>query len=125
MVPMRLFCGALALAIAACASDPPMVGAGCTFHGGGCDEGLVCFAVYPGGYCSQACATVGSTAECPAGSVCGKLCPEGLNCGNVLANTLACLKVCKTEEDCRLDLECASVRDMDKKVCAYPKPVVQ
>jgi hypothetical protein len=126
MAFLRTFCCACALAVAACASDTPELGAGCSSHGIACDEGLVCFDTYPGGYCSQPCKTVGATSECPDGSVCGNLCPQGTRggCGSVIVDALACLKICRVKQDCRLDLDCIAVGTAGTMVCQLPPPPV-
>jgi hypothetical protein len=111
----RLFCGALALAfiIGGCASDPPNLGEACTFNGAECTDGLACFATVPGGYCSQACTTAGSTAECPEGSVCGEL------ASTANGKIIACLKICKVASGCRQDIPCSSLSGTDFKVCKF------
>src|SRR5438046_9267429 len=70
--------------------DPPNVGAACTATGG-CDEDLTCNTSVPGGYCTQACTSPGTTAECPDDSICDA----------IAGTSIACVKICKSSSDCR------------------------
>lgn len=99
-----------ALLVAACSSDPPNVGATCTASDG-CDEELTCDTTVPGGYCTTACSTSGSTSECPEASV----------CDTVAGAALECVKICKSSDDCRSDQDCNGVSSSNLKACK-PKP---
>ena len=105
-----LFFTAVVILASACGGDPPNVGATCT-AGGGCDEGLTCDSSVPGGYCTKACTTSGSTAQCPEESVCDAVAGAAMNC----------VKICKTGTDCRPDQDCNGVSGTNIKACK-PKP---
>jgi hypothetical protein len=107
MPSLKLFFCGLVLTTLGCAADAPNVGGECSFYGGGCNEGLKCLATYPGGYCTQACATPGSTSECPEGAVCDKFSDTAITCA----------KMCKTAEDCRLDLDCLAASGSSYRTC--------
>jgi hypothetical protein len=100
----------LLISILACGGDSPNVGGTCTAMDG-CDEDLTCNTMVPGGYCTAACTTSGSTDECPDGSV----------CDTISGTTIACVKICKVAEDCRSDLDCNGVSGSNIKACK-PKP---
>ena len=90
--------------------DPPNIGDGCTATAG-CDEGLTCNTSVPGGYCTKACTTSGSTSECPENSVC-----------DALSGTMvSCVQICKSSADCRTDQDCNGVSGSSIKACK-PKP---
>jgi hypothetical protein len=94
------------IAIAAC-GGPPDVGASCV-AAKDCDDSLTCSTAIPGGYCTAACTTSGSTSECPEGAVCDSVSGAG--------NT--CVKVCKTTSDCgRADVGCNGVSGSNIKAC--------
>lgn len=98
------------LFVAACGGDPPNVGGSCSSNEM-CDEGLTCDTAIPGGYCTTSCSTTGSTSECPEDSVCDTVSGAGVTC----------VKICKTAEDCRGDLDCNGVSGTNIKACK-PKP---
>lgn len=100
----------LLLASASCGGDPPNVGGACAASGG-CDEDLQCNTSIPGGYCTTACTTSGSTDECPEESVCDSISGTGVTC----------VKICKTSADCRSDQDCNGVSGSNIKACK-PKP---
>ncbi len=100
----------LVMLIAACGEDPPNVGGTCT-TAGGCDEGLTCNTTVPGGYCTTACTTSGSTDQCPDESV----------CDSIAGTAITCVKICGTKEDCRADQDCNGVSGTNIKACK-PKP---
>jgi hypothetical protein len=87
-------------------SDPPNVGSTCTATAG-CDQGLTCDIAVPGGYCTKACTTQGSTSECPEGSVCDQFGGNGLSCA----------RVCGLQSDCRPDMECNGTTGSSVKIC--------
>jgi hypothetical protein len=93
------------IAIAACGDDPN-IGGTCTATDG-CDEDLTCDTTVPGGYCTAACTTSGSTEQCPDGSVCDAL----------SGTAVTCVKICKAAEDCRSDLDCNGVSGTNIKAC--------
>ena len=95
----------LVILIAACGGDPNIAST-CT-SSGDCDEDLTCDTTVPGGYCTTACTTSGSTDECPDGSVCDAL----------SGTAVSCVKMCKTAEDCRSDLDCNGVSGTNIKAC--------
>ena len=107
---MRIVPLLVLLLSAACGDDPPNVGGSCTAMDG-CDEDLSCNTTIPGGYCTAPCATSGSTAECPEGSV----------CDTVSGTAITCVKLCKASGDCRTDLDCNGVSGSNLKACK-PKP---
>ena len=96
---------ALVLAVTAC-GGPPDVGGTCAASGD-CDEDLQCNTSVPGGYCTAACTTSGSTDECPEESICDA----------VSGAALTCVKICKTAGDCRADLDCNGVSGWNIKAC--------
>ena len=96
--------------IAACGDDPPNVGGTCA-AADGCDEGLTCNTIVPGGYCTASCTTSGSTSECPEDSV----------CDSISGTAVTCVKICKSSDDCRSDLDCNGVSGSNVKACK-PKP---
>jgi hypothetical protein len=98
---------ALAAAIIGC-EDPPNIAATCTAPAMGCDDGLTCETAIPGGYCTKACVTQGSRAECPSGSVCDDAAGTG---------ALLCSRTCQTQSDCRGDLECNGTTGSSVKIC--------
>lgn len=100
----------LILLLASCGGDPPNVGGTCTATSG-CDDELSCNTTVPGGYCTAACTTSGSTEECPENSV----------CDSVSGAAITCVKICKTSDDCRSDLDCNGVSGSNIKACK-PKP---
>lgn len=106
---MRILAG-LILLVAACSSDPPNIGATCTASDG-CDEELTCNTAIPSGYCSKPCTTAGSTSECPDDSICDA----------ISGSAVACVKICVTSADCRIDLDCNGVSNSNIKACK-PKP---
>jgi hypothetical protein len=87
-------------------SDPPNVGGACTATAG-CDPSLTCDVAITGGYCTKACATQGSTSECPEGSVCDEF----------GGNALSCAQVCRVQTDCRPELECNGTTGSSVKIC--------
>jgi hypothetical protein len=91
--------------IAAC-GDVPNVGGTCAANDG-CDDELTCDTSVPGGYCTTSCTTSGSTEQCPESSVCDTVAGTALNC----------VKICKTSEDCRSDLDCNGVSGTSIKAC--------
>ncbi|MBX3159169.1 MAG: hypothetical protein KF773_24585 [Deltaproteobacteria bacterium] len=107
---MRTLAPLLILFAAACGGDPPNVGGSCTATDG-CDDDLTCNTTVPGGYCTTACTTPGSTSECPEDSV----------CDSVAGNLVSCVKICTTSADCRADLDCNGVSGNNIKACK-PKP---
>ena len=104
------FFTAFVILASACGGDPPNVGATCT-AGDGCDEGLTCDSSVPGGYCTKACTTSGSTDQCPEAAVCDTVAGAAMNC----------VKICKTATDCRADQDCKGVSGTNIKACK-PKP---
>lgn len=107
---MKLSIVLIVMFAAGACSAPPNVGATCTATDG-CDEGLTCDTGIPGGYCTAACTTSGSTSECPEESV----------CDSVAGNAVTCVKICKSDADCRSDLGCNGVSGSNLKACK-PKP---
>ena len=99
----------LVILIAAC-GGPPNVGATCT-TAGGCDKDLTCNTTVPGGYCTAACTTSGSTSQCPEESVCDA----------ISGTAITCVKICSTKDDCRADQDCNGVSGTNIKACK-PKP---
>ncbi|MBA3538651.1 MAG: hypothetical protein H0T79_03410 [Deltaproteobacteria bacterium] len=97
---------ALLLTTSIACSDPPNIGATCTTSGG-CDDGLTCETAVPGGYCTAACTTSGSTDECPEAAVCDSV--EGA--------AITCVQICSTKADCRADLDCNGVSGTNIKAC--------
>ena len=97
---------ALVFSLAACGGDPPNVGGTCT-PTSGCDPDLTCNTVVPGGYCTAACSTSGSTDQCPESSICDA----------VSGTALTCVKICKVSTDCRTDLDCNGVSGTNIKAC--------
>jgi hypothetical protein len=113
---------AWALVFVGCAGDPPNLGGECSFQSGGCDDGLVCIARAPAGYCSSPCSTAGSSSECPTASMCGTVCPQDAKgWTKEFCDALICLKTCKSAEDCRRDQNCVAERVSGVLVC-LPKP---
>lgn len=106
----RISFAVILLLASSCGTDPPNVGGTCTASAG-CDEGLTCNTTVPGGYCTTACTTSGSTAECPDESVCDA----------VSGAAVTCVKICNTKDDCRLDQDCNGVSGSNIKACK-PKP---
>jgi hypothetical protein len=104
--PTRTLALHLILILSACGGDPPNVGGTCTASDG-CDDGLTCDTAVPGGYCTQACTTSGSTSECPEESVCDA----------ISGTAVSCVKICKTSEDCRVDQDCNGVSGGSVKAC--------
>ena len=100
----------LVILISACGGDPPNVGGTCT-TAGGCDENLTCNTTVPGGYCTAACTTSGSTSQCPEESVCDA----------ISGAAITCVKICGTKSDCRADQDCNGVSGSNIKACK-PKP---
>ncbi len=101
---------ALLILLAACGDDPLNVGATCTATAG-CDDDLMCNTTVPGGYCTAACTTSGSTEQCPDGAV----------CDTISGTAIACVQICKAADDCRADLDCNGVSGSNIKACK-PKP---
>jgi hypothetical protein len=96
----------LVMILASCSDDPPNVGGACTATDG-CDEALTCDTAVPGGYCTTACTTSGSTTQCPDGAVCDA----------VGGAALTCVKVCQTQTDCRADQDCNGTSGSNIKAC--------
>ena len=101
---MRTFLLISVFAIVAC-GDPNVAGP-CT-TADQCDDDLTCDTSVPGGYCTAACTTSGSTDECPDGSVCDAL----------SGTAVTCVKICKGADDCRSDLDCNGVSGSSIKAC--------
>ena len=101
---MRSF-ALLAMLLVACGGAPNVAGTCAT--NADCDDGLTCDTSVPGGYCTKACTTSGSTDECPEESVCDAL----------SGAAVTCVKICKTSEDCRSDLDCNGVSGSNIKAC--------
>src|SRR5262245_53047007 len=99
---------ALVLVFAIGCSSTPNVGESCGVNRPVCDEELSCSSSVPGGYCTTACATPGSTSQCPDGSVCDNAPPLGLSC----------LRICEDLGDCgRDDVTCTGVPESNLKAC--------
>lgn len=96
----------LALLAAAACGGPPNVAGTCAANAD-CDEGLTCDTTVPGGYCTAACTTSGSTDGCPEESICDA----------ISGSALTCVKICKTADDCRSDLDCNGVSGSNIKAC--------
>jgi hypothetical protein len=107
---LRQLASICAAAVLAACGDPPNVGGTCTASGG-CDDGLTCDTAVPGGYCTKACTTPGSTSECPEESVCDAVAGTAMNC----------VKICSTKDDCRGDQDCNGIAGSNIKACK-PKP---
>lgn len=98
---------ALLVALLCACGSPPNVGGTCA-AAGDCDDTLSCSTAIPGGYCTKACTTAGSTDGCPEGSICDSV--------SGIGNT--CVKTCKTTADCgRTDLGCNGVSSSNVKAC--------
>ena len=91
-----------------CSGNGPNVGDMCGVNRPVCDESLSCSSSVAGGYCTTACSSPGSTAQCPEGSVCDDAAPLGLSC----------LKICEEAADCgRSDVTCSGVTGSSIKAC--------
>lgn len=90
--------------------DSPNVGGTCTATDG-CDQDLTCNTTVPGGYCTKACTSPGTTNECPDGSVCDA----------IAGTAISCVKICKSSGDCRADQSCNGTTAGNIKACK-PKP---
>ena len=93
------------LALAACGGPPDV--AGTCAGNADCDDGLTCNTSIPMGYCTASCTTGGSTDECPEESVCDQ----------ITGGAMSCVKICKTDTDCRSDLGCNGVTGSNIKAC--------
>src|SRR5262245_36971015 len=99
----------LAIVLAA-GCGAPNVGGTCTAKAD-CDDDLVCDTSVPGGYCTQSCTMPGKTEGCPDESVCDAVAGTAMNC----------VKICKTQADCRADQDCNGITGSSIKACK-PKP---
>ncbi|HEX5063829.1 MAG TPA: hypothetical protein VFV99_30830 [Kofleriaceae bacterium] len=98
----------LVLVVAIGCSSTTNVGERCGQNRPVCDESLSCSSSVPGGYCTTACSSPGSTAQCPDGSVCDDAPLLGLSC----------LRICDDLGDCgRDDVTCSAVTDSNLKAC--------
>ena len=101
----------LAVVLVIGCSNDTSVGETCGVNRPVCDESLSCSSSVPGGYCTTACSSPGSTSQCPEGSVCDDAPRLGLSC----------LRICDELADCgRDDVTCSAVTDSDLKAC---KPI--
>ena len=96
---------ALGFAVLFSACGTTSVGAACTADEN-CDRGQLCFTALPGGFCSKTCSTLGSTAECPADTVCTQ------HSAGIL-----CAPICQNQDDCRAEYECNGLTGAAVKSC--------
>jgi hypothetical protein len=94
--------GLLAAFAAACG---PSVGRPCRSTSD-CEPLQTCFTGFPDGFCSKACTTLGSAAECPGGTVCIQS-----------AAAYLCSPLCKAASDCRSGYTCTEVAQSSTRAC--------
>jgi hypothetical protein len=98
----------LTIALAGCGRNDTNVGRECGATAPNCDESLSCSSSVLGGYCTTACATPGSTSQCPDGSICDDTPELGISC----------LRLCDDFGDCERDgVACVPVTDSDRMAC--------
>lgn len=71
-----------------------------------CDSGT-CYTESDPGYCTQPCATEGSTGECLEGTVCKRI--EG--------TVTRCILICENDAECGTNADCNSVPDSELMGC--------
>ncbi|MFN7144908.1 MAG: hypothetical protein ACK4YP_14120 [Myxococcota bacterium] len=91
---------ALALLLAACGPDHGIAGA-CR-DDADCPTGE-CYTGTDPGYCTAACESEGSTAECPEYTVCKR----------IQGGEASCLLLCEDDHHCPANAECNEIPDSD------------